>query len=77
MSCKSGMRMQTHYLATAAGDVHQDWLQCVKVNTMRQNHYNGDLVAPGRPQPTPTLSKLAIKVDSEGSGSKPQSSPRR
>jgi hypothetical protein len=77
MSRKSGMRMQTRYLATADGNLHQGWLQRVKVDTMRQNHNNGDLVAPGRPQPTPTLSKLAIKVDSDGSSSKPQSSPIR
>jgi hypothetical protein len=86
MSCKSGMQMPMHYLAIADGDLHQDWLHQVKVDAMRQKHYNGEVAMPGRPQPSkeipmylldmlptaPTLSKLAMKVDSEGSSSKLQ-----
>jgi len=75
MTRGSSIRMPVHYLGLAESDVHLDWLQRTKLETVRQRHYGGDLVVPGRPQPSkdmpvdlletppapPVLSKLAVK----------------
>ena len=80
MTRKAGMRMPVHYLGVADSDLHLDWLVRTKMDILKQRHYSGELVAPGRPQPSkevpadlletppaaPVLSKLAVKErDSE------------
>lgn len=86
ISRRGVMRMPVHYLGLAEDNMHLEWLQRTKLEVLRQKHFAGELVVPGRLQPSkempadlletppapPALSKLAVKEKDQQGKFKPQ-----